>query len=75
MSKLSKRSTVYFEPKILQSLKLRATANNLSLSEVVDEAARLFLLEVRLDEEAFLEREHEREISYEELLRDLNKLS
>ena len=73
MSTLSKRSTVYFEPEIHQALKIRAASSNISISEIVDEAVRILMREDRSDLTAISEREHEPEISYEELLSDLQK--
>jgi hypothetical protein len=73
MSNLSKRSTVYFEPKIHQALRLRAASSHLSISELIDEAVRLLMNEDQQDLSFFSERETEKEISYEDLLNDLKK--
>lgn len=73
MSSLSKRSTVYFDPAIHQALKVRAASTHLSLSELVDEAVRLFMQEDQQDLAAFDARVNESEISYEALLKDLKK--
>ncbi len=73
MSNLSKRSTIYFEPKVHQALKVRAASSHLSVSELVDEAVRLLMSEDQEDLAAFSERESEKEISYEALLNDLKK--
>ena len=40
MRKLSKRTTVYFDPAIHQALKRIAAASNTSVSKVIDEAVR-----------------------------------
>ena len=47
MSNLSKRSTVYFEPSIHQALKMRAASSHLSISELIDEAVRLLMREIK----------------------------
>lgn len=73
MSNLSKRSTIYFEPKIHQALKVKAASSQLSVSELVDDAVRLLMSEDQDDLAAFSERENEKEISYEALLNDLKK--
>ncbi|MGB5324938.1 MAG: ribbon-helix-helix domain-containing protein [Pseudomonadales bacterium] len=73
MSDLSKRSTVYFEPKIHQALKMRAASAQISISELIDEAVRLLMREDHEDLTAHKEREKEKEISYEILLNDLKK--
>jgi len=73
MSSLSKRATVYFDPAIHQALKMKAAATNLSLSELVDEAARLLMLEDHEDLQAIADRVGEPVVSYEALLSDLKK--
>ena len=73
MSNLSKRSTVYFEPEIHQALRLKAASSNLSISELIDEAVRLSMNEDQEDLAFFVQRENEKEISYEDLLNDLKK--
>lgn len=71
MSELSKRSTIYFEPKIHHALKIRAANSQQSISEIVNEALLIALQEDHEDLTAFEERESETTLSYEELLKDL----
>jgi hypothetical protein len=71
MSELSKRSTVYFEPKIHQALRMKAASTHISVSEVVNEAVRIALREDQEDLSAFEQRAGEPVLSYEELLKDL----
>ena len=73
MSNLSKRSMVYFEPEIHQALRLKAASSNSSISELIDEAVRLSMNEDQEDLAFFVQRENEKEISYEDLLNDLKK--
>ncbi len=73
MSTLSKRSTVYFDPDIHQALKLKAASSDSSLSELVDEAVRLLMLEDQEDLATIADRVSEPTISYESLLNDLKK--
>jgi hypothetical protein len=73
MASLSKRATVYFDPAIHQALKLKAASTNLSLSELVDEAARLLMLEDHEDLEAIANRVREPVVTNEALLSDLKK--
>jgi hypothetical protein len=73
MATLSKRSTIYFDPDIHQALKIKAATTNSSLSELVDEAARLLMTEDEDDLQAFSDRVSEPSISYEALLKDLKK--
>jgi hypothetical protein len=71
MSELSKRATVYFEPDIHQALKLKAVTSHVSLSDIVNQAMRVALMEDKEDLRAFDERANEPILSYGELLQDL----
>ncbi|MEP1472137.1 MAG: ribbon-helix-helix domain-containing protein [Halieaceae bacterium] len=73
MSDLSKRSTVYFDPEIHQALKLKAASTDTSVSDLVDEAVRLLMLEDQEDLETIADRVSEPSVSYEALLKDLKK--
>ena len=73
MSELSKRATVYFDPALHQALRVRAAISNQSLSELVDEAVRLLMVEDQQDLAAYADRVDETEISYEAMLEDLKK--
>ena len=73
MSELSKRSTVYFDPEIHQALKLKAASTDTSVSDLVDEAVRLLMLEHQEDLETIADRVSEPSVSYEALLKDLKK--
>jgi hypothetical protein len=73
MSDLSKRSTVYFDPAIHQALKLKAASTNVSLSELVDDAVRLLMLEDQEDLASIADRVSEPVMTYESLLGDLKK--
>ena len=73
MSGLSKRSTVYFDPALHHALRLKAAANQSSLSELVDEAVRLLMREDQEDLKVAASRVNEPGISYEALLNDLKK--
>ena len=71
MSELSKRSTIYFDPKLHAALRLKAAHSDRSVSELVNDAVRAALAEDREDLEAFEQRVAEPTLSYEELLADL----
>jgi plasmid stability protein len=75
MSKLSKRSTVYFEPELHQALRIKAASTHRSLSAVVNEAVRLVLRENQEDLQAFEDRAGEATMSYEDLLDELKRHS
>jgi len=71
MSELNKRATIYFDPQIHRSLKIKAAATSRSVSELVDDAVRRDLAEDEEDIRAFRERMDEPSISFEHVLRDL----
>ncbi len=73
MATLSKRSTIYFDPDVHQAMKIKAAASNSSLSELIDEAARLLMSEDEEDLQAISDRVSEPSISYEALLKDLKQ--
>ena len=73
MSNLSKRSTVYFEPEIHRTLRLKAACSDISISELIDETVRLMMRVDQEDLAVFDQHENEKDISYEDLLRDLRK--
>lgn len=73
MGLLSKRSTIYFDPAIHQALRLKAASCERTVSDLVNEAARLLMSEDQEDLAAFGERAHESDISYEALLDDLKR--
>ncbi len=73
MAGLTKRSTIYFDPVIHKALKLKAASSDTSISELMDEAARILLLEDQEDLQAVEERIKEPTITYEALLKDLKK--
>ncbi len=73
MAKLSKRSTIYFDPAIHRALKEKAATTRQSLSVLVDEAVRLLLQEDQESLVVFDDRVREPEISREDLLRTLRK--
>lgn len=71
MSDLSRRSTVYFDPRIYAALRLKAAHSHRSMSEIVNDAVRAALAEDQADLAAFEDRAAEPTLTYEELLDDL----
>ena len=71
MSEMSKRSTIYCEPRLHAALRLKSVHSHRSLSEIVNDAVRNALAEDQEDLAAFEERAAEPVLSYEELLNDL----
>ncbi|MEO0515928.1 MAG: CopG family transcriptional regulator [Cyanobacteria bacterium P01_A01_bin.116] len=71
MSNRTIQSTVDFEPALHEALKSKAESLNSSVSELVNNAIRLLLLEDQEDLAAFEARADEPTLSHEELLNDL----
>ncbi len=69
----SKRATVYFDPDIHRALRLKAAATERSVSEMVNEAVKLTLVEDAEDLESFRERKDEPSIGFEDFLGRLKK--
>ena len=67
----AKRATVYFEPALHKAIRLKAAHGNQSISQIVNDAVRLALLEDHEDLAAFEHRVAEPVITYEALLKDL----
>ncbi|NLV96364.1 MAG: CopG family transcriptional regulator [Desulfovibrionales bacterium] len=66
-----KPSTIYFDAKIHDALRIKAAMSRCSVSDLVNEAVRQSLAEDQEDLVAFEARAHEPTISYEALLNDL----
>jgi len=73
MSRAATRSTIYFEPDLHRTLRLKAAHTRRSLSYLVNDAVRRAFQEDEDDLSAFDERVNEPLISYEELLKDLKR--
>jgi len=73
MIKPSKRATVYLDSDLHLVLKLKAAETSRSVSDLVNEAVRHELLEDQQDLKAFVDRQKEPTISYEQLLKELKR--
>jgi hypothetical protein len=71
MKKLKKQYTIYFDPDLYQSLRIKAAEMGRSVSELVNQAVRLFLANDAEDLTAFAERRHEPDLPFEDVLKDL----
>ncbi len=71
MSEPTKRSTVYFSPDLHRALRIKAADTQRTVSDLVNDAVRMALREDQEDLAAFVERQEEPVMTYEELLRDL----
>jgi len=68
-----KRGTVYFDPQLHRALRIKAAETDRSISELVNEAIRLSLLEDMEDIAAFEERAAEPNLTFEDVLRKLKR--
>lgn len=68
-----KRATVYFEPEVHKALRLRAAANDRSISELVNEAVRVSLAEDAVDLTAFDRRKRERSVTFESFVQSMKR--
>ncbi len=73
MNDTAKRSTVYFDPAIHRALRLKAAETDRSMSDLVNDAVRSALSEDAEDLAAFEERAAEANLSFEEVLRSLQR--
>ena len=71
MSETPKRSTIYFDSELHRALRVKAAHTQRSVSELVNDAVRLTLIEDQEDLATFEDRSNEGTISYETLLNDL----
>ena len=68
-----KRATVYFEADVHRALRLRAAANDRSMSDMVNDAVKAALAEDAIDLEAFDERRKERSSTFESFVRAMKR--
>ena len=69
----SKRATVYFDAEVHKALRLRAAANDQSISDMVNEAVRASLAEDAIDLAAFDKRKRERSVSFDSFVQDMKQ--
>jgi hypothetical protein len=70
MENSQKRATVYFDPAVHRALRLKAAETDRSMSDLINEAVRLSLVEDAEDLLAFEERSGEADLSFERSLRN-----
>ena len=69
----SKRATVYFDPKLLKAIQLKAVETESSVSAIVSEAIKTYLSEDAEDLAAFDERANEPSVSFEQVVKKLKR--
>ena len=70
---LTKRATVYFDPDIHKTLKVKAAETSSSISEIINILLKNEFLADQEDLKVYRERISEPTISYEKLISDLKK--
>lgn len=73
MSNNPKRATVYFDPELHRALRVKAAETDRSMSDLVNEAVQLSLVEDADDLAAFEDRMNEPSLPYEEVVKDLKR--
>lgn len=73
MATTQKRATVYFDPALHRALRVKAAETDRSLSDIVNEAVKLSLLEDAEDLAAFEERADEPSLAFENVVKDLRR--
>ncbi|MBI2543859.1 MAG: CopG family transcriptional regulator [Candidatus Rokubacteria bacterium] len=68
-----KRATVYFDPEIHRTLRLKAAMTDRSISDMVNEAVKRGLAEDAEDLAAFEERARERNLDFEDVVKALRR--
>ncbi len=68
-----KRATIYFDSDLHRALRVKSAETDRTISDLVNEAVRLRLAEDAEDLEAFETREHEPNLRFEDVLKDLRE--
>lgn len=73
MTTVHKRATVYFDEDLHRALRLKAVETERTMSDLVNEAVKLALAEDAEDLAAFEERAQERNLPFENMVKDLKR--
>ena len=73
MSEYTKRATVYLDPMLHKALRIKAAETSRSVSALINEAVRFSLAEDAEDLAAFIERDGEPLLAFEDVLEELKK--
>ena len=68
-----KRATVYFEAEVHKALRLRAAANDRSISDLVNDAVRVSLAEDAADLSSIDRRKKERSVSFDSFVQGMKR--
>ena len=70
---IPKRATVYFDPEVHKALRLRAAANDQSISDMVNDAVKASLAEDAIDLASFDKRKRERSVSFDSFVQGMKR--
>ncbi|TKB12413.1 CopG family transcriptional regulator [Desulforhopalus sp. IMCC35007] len=73
MATQMKRATIYFDPELHKALKLKALETSRSITDLVNQSVRESLSEDAEDLTVFEERKDEALVSYDKMLKKLQK--
>lgn len=73
MKTMTRRSTVYIEPELHKALRMKSARTDQSVSDLINEAVRVSLLEDAEDLAAIRKRAHEPNLDFEDVLKDLKR--
>ena len=73
MSNPQKRATVYFDPALHQALRVKSAETDRSMSDLVNEAVKLSLMEDAEDLEAYKNRVAEPDMPFADVLKELKQ--
>jgi len=73
MKAASKRATVYLDAHLHRALRYKAAETDKSISDLINDAVRLSLIEDTEDLAAFEERAKEPNLAFEDVLKDLRR--
>ncbi len=73
MSNANKRVTVYLKPEYHRALRVKAAETEYSVSELVNSAVKLALLEDAIDLEAFEKRKSDPLLAFEDVVKTLKR--
>jgi hypothetical protein len=69
----TKRATIYFDPHVHRAIRMKAAANDTTISDIVNDAVRNTLDEDARDLEEFEKRRHEPNLDFEDFVRSLKR--
>ncbi len=73
MNDPQKRATVYFDPVLHQALRVKSAETDRSMSDLVNEAVKLSLMEDAEDLQAFEDRVSEPDMPFADVLKELKQ--